>query len=613
MSAMPNQIQSPMESSAGVPEWMIPGDKLAAELFDSEDATKARQVWEMLQKAKRFREHWAKHWDRYWMLWEGEQWRRQRPQSLHQAVVNEVFSTVETFVGHVAQAIPPIRAVARHYRHRESAEMATKIGLYVDEMNEVDVQYAHALRSAAVCGVGWFKCDWDETRNRSRGEVVYRPVDEKFMFVAPHARTLEEASYVIEAMNVPREFVVKTWERGGLVPPGVWDGSLTNIRVTGGVDRLWDLAANFTTTDGSQTQQTFAAQQSSKSQKDLVTLIRAWIRQDDGTLRLVEVSNGIVLQDGPSPYDDEEYPYVPVHLIPTLDGIYGRSIIQFVERLQDELNQMHSYALDQQEFASNNPLVVDIANVEEGDLLTNEPGAIFINKSVNGPGFYPLTMGGTNPKWMEMQEQVRNLMDDVLGRVDVLKGEKPAGVNTLGGLEIIREEANVRLAKMSSHVKASKRALTRLVLSRVRQFLHDERVLRVTGKGGSQEYVEVNKRVGYDATGEPMRANVIPEDAEYDIDFAHASPGGRQAEIELALALAKTPAQDGMPMVDRQFVLEKALEDSVEVDEVMKRMQALAEEQAKAAAEAEAAKNPQAQEPGEDPESEALSVMMGNL
>jgi hypothetical protein len=202
---------------------------------------------------------------------------------------------------------------------------------------------------------------------------------------------------------------------------------------------------------------------------------------------------------------------------------------------------------------------------------------------------------GFNAAWVQVQEICSNYMDSVLGRVDVLKGERPAGVNTLGGLEIIRDEANVRIRTLIKWVKASMKRMYLLTLSRLRQFSRDQRILRIVGKNGLEEFVTVNQTQGVNYDGSLIHDSTIPEDAEFDIEFGFEIPGGRQAEIELAIQLASTPAQDGLPMVDRQYVLEKAILS--EAPEVMERMNAAVQQQQQA----QAAAQPQAVGPDGKP------------
>ena len=578
-----------------------------------DDQEISQMVSRLLQKSRAWRENWAKDWTRFWNYWESNHYKGRISHTLTQAVVNQVWSSVETFLGHVADALPSPICRARNPKHKEKARLISKWLKYVSDVNNIEQEIQHPVRSACVVGAGWMSVEWDETASNNAGEVILKPVDEKFIFPAPYARTLDECLYLIEAKNVPREFVVKTWERGKDIPPGTTDGTLTNLRSYNDEkrhDSAGSNAALVTTTTGSESRWTGSSGIQRGNSQDLVTLLKCYIRQDDGTMRLIVTANGVVMQDGLSPYEDDDFPYVVINVIPTLDTIQGRGIVQFIEGLQEILNASISYLLDQQRFASDPMLIIDSENVEDGQLIDNTPGSVLPNSSQRGQGYYWMQAPGFNAAWVQVQEICSSYMDSVLGRVDVLKGERPAGVNTLGGLEIIRDEANVRMRTLIRWVKASLKRMNLLVLSRLRQFAKQERILRIVGKNGLEEFVTVNQAQGVSPDGNLMHDETIPSDAEFDVEFGADIPGGRQAEVELAITLATTKAQDGLPMVDRQFVLEKAIMD--EAPEVLDRMNAAAQQQQEAQAAQQAAAQPQqGQQLEQNPMDKIMSMFAG--
>ena len=437
-----------------------------------EDKEKAKLVWGMLQKAKGFRQPRDKHWARWWNLWESNHYQGKIVQTLSRAIVNQVFGSIETFVGHVVDILMPPECYSRTPMHKERARLLSKWLKVVWDRSGAKAEIEHVVRSAAVTGVGWAEVAWDETLSGGKGEATFDPLDERTMFVSPHARNLRQALYVIEAKNVPREFVESAWELGAKVPPGVWDPTLSGQRqyAPGGSGMGY---SEFTTTDGSETGYAkYGEQGGGKENAGLVTLVKSWVRQRDGKMRLLIVSNGIVLQDGQSPYEDEDFPYINFNLIPSLDSIYGRSLVQFIESLQEIIDTSLSQILDAQHYAADPMLIVDDVNSENGNIIENMPGAVLFNQS-QGAGYQWLQGPGFNQAWMQVLEVVTNAMDSVLGRVDVLKGERPAGVNTMGGLEIIRDEANVRVRNLIRWVKASVKRSYLLIISRLKQFVKD--------------------------------------------------------------------------------------------------------------------------------------------
>lgn len=570
-----------LTNDAGI-DVLFSSSKLVSETLSEQDFARSKQLWSLFQKAKRWKEKCGGgEWQGNWDYWEGRQWERQRAPGLSQAVINIIYEVVETQIGHIVDDIPDMVAHARRPDQQTTAQMVTKLLAWTNDLNHTDIALELPTRSCAVTGFGVRRTDWDETMDGARGAVRYSFVDENYFFTSPWARTLDEAEYVIEAKNVPASFVRKTWEKGKLVPPGVWDGSLTPMM--GPRDGKGDYSA-FTTTDGAVTQLT-KPQSASDKAKDLVTLLEFWIRQDDGTLRYIACANGIILQDDLSPYQDDKYPYSIYNFVPAKSSVYGYGIVGVIKKLQRMLNESASYELDQQRYESDSPLVVHQANIVEGKRLDNLPGKVLTDRTPDGRGYYVLQRPGSNGRWPDIEERFLQRIRDISGSVDILRGERPAGVSTLGAMEIIRDEANVLIGKIVKHVVAARVDESTLAVSRMRQFFKDSRIVRITGSGNQQEYIHANKPVGYKPNGEFELANDIPDDFEADITFSPEAPGGMQAKMERDLALLQAG------VVDQQFVLEDLDFDRARVDEMLQRMDEAAQAEAQAQA---AAANPQA-------------------
>jgi len=536
----------------------------------SEETEKARMVWDLFQKAKSFKMRCGfadaeEHWD----FWRGKQWRKIRPPQYSMAVVNELYATCESFVGHISDSIPESVARARSPKHIEAAQVVTKLLSWSNDLNDVSSSVELPTRSAVVTGFGVWRLDWDQSIDGYRGAPSYNFVDEMHLFVSPYARQLEDAEYVIEARNVPLSWVVHQWEDGKLVPPGIWDGSLSPLGTTDKSDSYSGHAA-FTTTDGAVTQVTGETGRRGK-ERSLVTLIEAWIRQEDGTLRYIVVCNGVILQDGPSPYEGEDYPYVLFNVIRSKDHPYGYSMISFIKKLQMELNEMHSYALDQQRYESDSPLVISLANLEEGQRPTNAPGSVYIDADPNRQGYYLLNKPGANPRWLEMQEHVVEKMRSIAGNVTILRGERPVGVSTLGGMEIVRDEANVLVAKMTRHIHSSIRKKDILTIKRIKQFMTEARVISISGERGKQEFISINQPGELLLNGSLESRLTIPENFEANVDLSTSPAGGESAKYARAMELLQAG------VVDTQYVLEEIGEDQGRIDELGQRMSGAAQ------------------------------------
>jgi hypothetical protein len=578
-------VKSGVSEQEGQLSWIVPPNGSGPSAGDQteSDAKTAKRVWTLYQAAKRWKESGnfseAKE---NWEYWNEKQWRYQRPNHLHMSIVNQVYPTIETFIGHFADNIPESVARSRDPRHGRVAEMATKLFNWANDINGVQGQNELITRSAAVTGFAVQRIDWDYSMDRQRGAPRFSFVDENTFFVSPWTKNadLSDSRYVVEAANIPIEIVRDLFpDKAELIRPGVWDGSLTPEFMVGGGSR--GFAEYLTMPSGGGT--VAAGNAASKPEaKDLCTVIRVVERKSDRTMRDMIVCNAITCVDDPIPYEDEEYPYVMYNVLRDKASAYGHSLVHWMKSTQDEVNLIHSYMMDGMRFSSVDRLVANQANLEEGKMLSNDPSAALVDQHPDGKGYYLLHQGEGGRSFLEVEELLIKRLNEKTGNVDILHGERPAGVTTLGAMEIIRDEANVLVKKMSIQLMDGMKRRDELCLNRLRQFMKDERTVRITGRGGAQEHITVNKKVGMGLDGEWIVANTIPEDFEADIDITPLPPGGVAAKFEQATLMLQTPAEDGLPLITRNTFMKMTEQDPQLVAENEEEIAVMAEEQAKA-------------------------------
>lgn len=597
-----NAVKSGVAQEEGNQAWINPpaGSASSPGTQSEEKAKIARTVWQMYQEAKRWKEsgEFAEAAEN-WAFWMDRQWSYQRPNHLHMSTDNQEFPTVETFVGNFADNIPESVARSRSPQQARVAEMATKLFNWVNDVNGVTSQNELITRSALVACFGVQRVDWDWTMDGNRGGVRYTFIDENNFFLSPWTKNpdLSDCRYVVEAQNLPIETVRDMFpEVAEMIRPGVWDGSLTPEFMVGSGDR--GFGEYLTMPDGKGTV-SIGGGASSPETKSLCTLIRVAKKESDNTIRDMWVANSIVCYDGPILYNDGEYPYCLYNVIRDKRSAYGHSLVKWMKKTQNDINLLKSYMMDQQRYSSVNRIVVNQANLEEGKMLTNDPSAALVDQTPDGRGYYLLQQGGANPQFIEIEEMLIDGLRKKTGSVDILHGERPAGVTTLGAMEILRDEANVLVKKMAIQILEGIKRRDALCLNRLRQFLKDERTVRITGKGG-QEYVEVNKKVGVGLDGEWIVGNTIPEDFEADIDVTPLPPGGVAAKFEQAQLMIQTPAEDGLPIITRNTFMKMTEQDPQLTTENEEEIAAMAEQQAKAQQQEQAAQSGQPVEQDEE-------------
>ncbi|MCA1839686.1 MAG: hypothetical protein LC723_05060 [Actinobacteria bacterium] len=236
---------------------------------------------------------------------------------------------------------------------------------------------------------------------------------------------------------------------------------------------------------------------------------------------------------GPIPYEDVEsrivWPFAYARYEQIGGRLYGRSAITPLIQKQDQLNQVDSLIqLIVQRMANPIWLMPEGAGVEQ---FSGEPG--FVMK------WNPLAVGGTNakperiagvdvPSSLQMyREQLLKDIEDLAGTYDIIKGQKPTGVEAFSALQLLVERSQSRFTSVFKARGEMYREWYKVALELERQFGPDERVLAVTGPNKSYAFKYFEKA---DLQG---AVTVLVEDGS---DMPKTSLG-RRAAIEQASQL----------------------------------------------------------------------------
>lgn len=275
-----------------------------------------------------------------------------------------------------------------------------------------------------------------------------------------------------------------------------------------------------------------------------VTEYEMWMKPTDAypkglVLRVVGDRTPIILRTedealpGPIPYEDVEarvvWPFAYARYEQVGGRLYGRSAITPLIQKQDQLNQLDSLIqLIVQRMANPVWLMPEGAGIEQ---FSGEPG--FIMK------WNPLAVGGTNAKpdrvegvpidqsLQAYREQILKDIEDLAGTYDIIKGQKPTGVEAFSALQLLVERSQSRFTSVFKARGEMYRQWYKIALELERQFGPDERVLAVTGPNKSYAFKYFEKA---DLQG---AVTVLVEDGS---DMPKTSLG-RRAAIEQAAQL----------------------------------------------------------------------------
>src|SRR5687768_16179048 len=102
---MNSQIQSGAKPDGVVTDILMGSGKFG-EVNTPDEQETVKMCSQLFQKGKQWKATWSKDHSRFWNLWESNHYKGQVSHTITQAVVNQVWSSVETVLGHVVDALP---------------------------------------------------------------------------------------------------------------------------------------------------------------------------------------------------------------------------------------------------------------------------------------------------------------------------------------------------------------------------------------------------------------------------------------------------------------------------------------------------------------------------
>lgn len=230
-----------------------------------------------------------------------------------------------------------------------------------------------------------------------------------------------------------------------------------------------------------------------------VTEYELWLRPTPDfsnglVMRVIGDKSPILLQvpaegiPGPLPYTDIEgtalFPFMHAQYEHMGGRLYGRSALTPLIQKQDQLNQLDSLIqLIIQRMANPVWIVPEGAGIEH---FTGEPGLVMkwnpLSAGGNGQGKPERIAGQEVPASLyNLREQILKDMEDLSGAFDIIKGQKPAGVEAFSALQLLVERSQSRFTAAFQARGEMYRAWFAVALELERQFGPQQRTWSVIG------------------------------------------------------------------------------------------------------------------------------------
>ena len=242
-------------------------------------------------------------------------------------------------------------------------------------------------------------------------------------------------------------------------------------------------------------------------------------------------------------YDHGKYPFVFDPLFMEEDSPAGFGYIDVMKECQNAIDRMN-HAMDENVLLSSKQRYVlsDTAGVNEEELADFSRDIVHVVGRLNDDSFRPLQTAGLQGNSLSYRASRIEELKEISGNRDMTQGGTAGGVTAASAIAAL-QEAGSKLSR--DMLKSAYRAFAKecyLILDLMRQFYDEERVFRIVGGTGENEFVPLfrrgappaaRRRGGRRRTGQPRA------------DLRHR--GERREEIHLQPPLSERDGQGVLP------------------------------------------------------------------
>ena len=515
-------------------------------------------------------------WKKNYQAYTGELFERgSTNKKLGNAIPNHVFATVET-IKPIMVTNPPKNVVLPTKEDGFLKAMIIQDALdYEWDRTNLIGKVTDALTNGLICGTMVIGLFWDGKANKGLGNIKPVVISPFNFFIDPMAEYIDEAQYVMYATYKSLGELCKYYP---------------------------DKAEELSGQASNDIDENLAFGKDKTNAKNQILYIECYMRdytrieeeeEEDGKKykvkkpkypngRRVIIAGDVLLSDGENPYNDGKFPFVSWNCYKLPGRFWGMSEVEELITIQTEMCNLYNSLIDNAKL-NGNPWVIKDKNAGvETKSLTNTPGLVI----TKNPGS-EVKRDAPPPMPAYIQQVIQDLKYDVQvvsGVFDAMRGERPMSVTSGVAIQALQDSSQGRVRLKIQALERMLAELGGMWLHRMQQFWELPRTVRIMG--GAYEPNSMPVMVD----GQPVRFTEVSKD-EIDGDFdvmiktGSTMPVNKSARLETIMRLAQTPAEDGLPMIDRRTVIEYC--DLDNPDDIIRRFEEQAQRNAQQA-EAEA-------------------------
>ena len=504
-----------------------------------EDVRLVEFVYRKFTESHRTKAPLMKKWEEYIEAYNNEYFERElKPDYKTNHISNFIFSTIETIRPIMTDNNPKFIALPRT---PEGAEKADKIQIALDsewDREQMDIKLPKALLPTLQIGNIILGCLWDGNSNKGIGDVKTAIINPFNMFVDPSATNFEDAEYAIYATYKSDSLLKKSFPDKASLLEGS-DVKYRELVANRELEATYD--NQILVLEAWVRDYTMTEYEEETKEKDGEKVKKTKMKYPRGRVITCCPELGILLSDKQNPYKDGKFPFVIIKDYDIPFQFWGEGEIHWLLSPQKQINDLNNQVIDNAKLTANQIWVIDKnAGIGKGN-LSNRPGLV-VRKNpgshVERPAPPPLP-GYVNDKILELKQD----METISGVHDVTQGRRAIGVTAGNAIMALQEAGQARIRLKVKLMETALAELATMWYSRIQQFWLLDRDIRT-----------VDKNEGF--TVDTITKDDLQHDFDIVITAGSTMPSNKTSMLDLMIRLAQTPAEDGLPMVDRESVLE---------------------------------------------------------
>ena len=506
-----------------LPESQIDGANIDQ---SDEDQQTVKALLSDFFKWKAHREKYSKHWLDYYKFMRGSQWDTQRPSWRNSEVVNLIWSTIQGQIPLQTDVRPKFTFLPQDPEDMLFSQILEKVAdSEWEKYNWLRVVF-EVIFDGYIYGTGFSSMNYDPEIDFGIGAAVYKSEDPYHCYPDPDCNdvndSLSRGFWYVRPMTTSRlkqKYPKFASKLKGDVNDFISDEK-TNIKT--------DMQSSYMNTDRNmpEAQSRYQMYGDCKIEKTLV--FTGYLKPSDFeeieeenegkksyTIkkkypdgRYVVIANGLLLEDGPLPYEDGLIPFSRYcnYILPR--EFFGVSEIEQLKPSQVVFNKILAFTLDSLALMGNPIWVSDDPNLDI-DNLTNRPGMVV-----------PKTPGSTvsremgvplNPGFMQILDRLVGWFNDQAGQSEFSRGNTEGAVTAASAIEQLISASRTRIRQKQRNLDEYLKTVGWQYANRVFEFYTVPKIYRITNSDGSDLYMKMHVENQEGENGEVARVARITE------------------------------------------------------------------------------------------------------